>query len=103
MAITETTGTTSPRSDKQEMSIEIPVSVPQQGPEASADISLLDLLIVLARRRWDLLVGTAAAAALAAIVSFLLPNRFTATTVILPPQQNTSSAVALLGLDSSAA
>jgi len=79
------------------MSIEIPVSVPQQAPEASAEISLLDLLIVLARRRWDLLAGTAAAAALAAIISFLLPNRFTATTVILPPQQNTSSAVALLG------
>ena len=79
------------------MSIEIPLSVPQQAPEASAEISLLDLLIVLARRRWDLLAGTAAAAALAAIVSFLLPNRFTATTVILPPQQNTSSAVALLG------
>ena len=94
MAITETTGTTSPRS---EMSIEIPESVPQQAPEASAEISLLDLLIVLARRRWNLLAGTAAAAALAAIVSFLLPNRFTATTVILPPQQNTSSAVALLG------
>ena len=79
------------------MSIEIPVSVPQQAPEASAEISLLDLLIVLARRRWDLLAGTAAAAALAAIISFLLPSRFTATTVILPPQQNTSSAVALLG------
>ena len=79
------------------MSIEIPLSVPQQAPEASAEISLLDLLIVLARRRWDLLAGTAAAAALAAIISFLLPNRFTATTVILPPQQNTSSAVALLG------
>ena len=97
MAITETTGTKSTSPDQQAMSIEIPLSVPQQAPEASAEISLLDLLIVLARRRWDLLAGTAAAATLAAIVSFLLPNRFTATTVILPPQQNTSSAVALLG------
>src|SRR6266446_3158251 len=97
MAITETTGSKSHPPDQQAMSIEIPLSVPQQAPEASAEISLLDLLIVLARRRWDLLAGTAAAAALAAIVSFLLPNRFTATTVILPPQQNTSSAVALLG------
>src|SRR6266705_1597014 len=96
MAITETTGTKSTSPDQQAMSIEIPLSVPQQAPEASAEISLLDLLIVLARRRWDLLAGTAAAAALAAIVSFLLPNRFTATTVILPPQQNTSSEVAML-------
>src|SRR6266481_333285 len=97
MAITETTGTTSPRSDQQEMSIEIPVSLPQQSPEASAEISLLELLIVLVRRGRDLLAGTVAAVVLATIVSFLLPNRFTATTVILPPQQNTSSAVALLG------
>ena len=97
MAIIETTDSKSLSPDQQAMSIEIPLSVPQQAPEASAEISLLDLLIVLARRRWDLLAGTAAAAALAAIVSFLLPNRFTATTVILPPQQNTSSAVALLG------
>jgi tyrosine-protein kinase Etk/Wzc len=97
MAATETTVTKAPRPDKQAVSIEIPVSVPQQSPQASAEISLLDLLIVLARRRRDLLTGTAAAAALAAIVSFLLPNRFTATTVILPPQQNSSSAAMLLG------
>lgn len=77
--------------------MEIPLPVPQPAPEASAEISLLDLLIVLARRRRDLLAGTAAAAALAAIVSFSLPSRFTATTVILPPQQNTSSATAMLG------
>ena len=93
MAITETTGSKSLSPDQQAMSIEIPLSVPQRAPEASAEISLLDLLIVLARRRWNLLAGTAAVAALAAIISFLLPNRFTATTVILPPQQNTSSAV----------
>src|SRR5260370_31287960 len=69
----------------------------RKGKGGGEEIWVRDLLIVLARRRWDLLAGTAAAAALAAIVSFLLPNRFTATTVILPPQQNTSSAVALLG------
>jgi uncharacterized protein involved in exopolysaccharide biosynthesis len=96
MAVTETTGTKSPRPDKHALSIEIPVSVPQQAPEASAEISLLDLLIVLARRRWDLLAGTAGAALLAAIIAFLLPNRFTATTVILPPQQSASSGAALL-------
>jgi len=97
MAVPETAVTKAPTPDKQAASIEIPVSVPQQVPQASAEISLLDLLIVLARRRRDLVAGTAAAAALALIVSFLLPNRFTATTMILPPQQNTSSASALLG------
>jgi tyrosine-protein kinase Etk/Wzc len=93
MAVPETTVTKPSRLDKQAVSTEVPMPVPQQAPE----ISLLDLLIVLARRRRDLLVGTVAAAALAAIVSFLLPNRFTAATVILPPQQNTSSSAALLG------
>jgi uncharacterized protein involved in exopolysaccharide biosynthesis len=97
MAINEAAGTKTVRPDKHGAPIEIPLSLPQQAPEASAEISLLDLLIVLARRRRDLLAGTAGAAVLAAIVSFLLPNRFTATTVILPPQQNSSSAVALLG------
>jgi len=97
MAITEATGTKTARSDKHEVSIAIPVSPRQHAAEADAEISLLDLLIVLTRRGRDVLAGTASAAVLAAIVSFLLPNRFTATTVILPPQQNTSSAVALLG------
>lgn len=94
MAITETTSKRA-RPDTRQVSIEIPVSA--HPAEAGADISLLDLLIVLARRWRGLLAGTAGAAALAAIISFLLPNRFTATTMILPPQQNTSSAVALLG------
>jgi uncharacterized protein involved in exopolysaccharide biosynthesis len=93
MAVPETTVTKPSRLDKQAVSTEVPMPVPQQAPE----ISLLDLLIVLARRRRDLLLGAVAAAALAAIVSFLLPNRFTAATVILPLQQNTSSSAALLG------
>jgi tyrosine-protein kinase Etk/Wzc len=97
MAITESTGAKSSRAEKQAAPIEIPLSISEQAPEASAEISLLDLLIVLARHALDLLVGTAAAAALATIISFLLPNCFTATIVILPPQRNTPSAVALLG------
>jgi tyrosine-protein kinase Etk/Wzc len=88
MALTESAETKSPRPD---------LSIRRRAPEATADISLLDLLIVLARRWRALLAGTAAAAVLAGIISLLLPNRFTATTVILPPQQNTSSTVALLG------
>jgi tyrosine-protein kinase Etk/Wzc len=88
MALTESAETKSPRPD---------LSIRRRAPEATADISLLDLLIVLARRWRAVLAGTAAAAVLAGIICLLLPNRFTATTVILPPQQNTSSTVALLG------
>jgi tyrosine-protein kinase Etk/Wzc len=97
MAITEATGIRDPRPGKHAVSVEIPLSIPQKSPEANAEISLFDLLIVLTRRGRDLLASTVAAAVLATIVSFLLPNRFTATTVILPPQQNSSSAAALLG------
>jgi len=95
MVVTETTGTKSARQDK--VSIEIPPANSRPALATSVDPSLLDLLIVLARRGRDLLAGTIAAAALAAIVSYLLPNRFTATTVILPPQQNTSPGATLLG------
>jgi len=97
MAMSEGASSKGSRSEKHAMPIEIPVSVPQQSAEANAEISLLDLLIVLVRRGRDLLAGTVAAVVLATIVSFLLPNRFTATTIILPPQQNSSSAIALLG------
>ena len=97
MTVAEATGNKCPQTDKQPVAVEIPMTVPQRPPGAADEISLLDLLIVLAHRRRDLLAVTAATAVLAAIVSFLLPNRYTATTVVLPPQQNTSSAVALLG------
>jgi uncharacterized protein involved in exopolysaccharide biosynthesis len=78
-------------------SVEVPMGRRDGSSQKGSEISLLDLLIVLTRRRRDLLIGTAAMAAFSTIVSFLLPNRFTATTVIFPPQQNTASAVALLG------
>jgi uncharacterized protein involved in exopolysaccharide biosynthesis len=75
----------------------IAVAKRQGSGRGDAEVSLLDLLIVLARRWRALLAGTAAIAAVAAIVSLLLPSRYTATTVILPPQQSTSSSALLLG------
>lgn len=63
---------------------------------AEEEISLLDLLIVLARRRW-LILGMAFGMAVAGvIVSLLLPSRYTAITSILPPQQNNSNSSALM-------
>lgn len=70
---------------------------PQTTARGEAEVSLLDLLIVLARHRRTLLYGTGAITALAAIIAFVWPSRYTATTVILPPQQNTSSAALLMG------
>ncbi len=60
------------------------------------EISLLDLLIVLARRRRLILkcvLGTTLAGVIAAV---LWPVRYTATTSILPPQQGSSAGSALM-------
>ncbi|HEX3941247.1 MAG TPA: GNVR domain-containing protein [Acidobacteriaceae bacterium] len=54
------------------------------------EISLLDVLIVLAGRKSLILKITAAFVIVAIIVSLLLPKKFTATATVLPPQQNSS-------------
>jgi uncharacterized protein involved in exopolysaccharide biosynthesis len=54
------------------------------------EISLLDLLIVLAERKRLIFWVTASFAILSIIVSLLLPVRYTATLTLLPPQQNSS-------------
>jgi uncharacterized protein involved in exopolysaccharide biosynthesis len=58
---------------------------------------VLDLLIVLTRRKWTILRTTLAAAVLAATLSVVLPNRYTATANILPPQQSQSLAASMIG------
>ncbi len=60
------------------------------------EVSLLDLLIVLAKHKRIVLGLPAIAAIVAAVISFLLPNIYTGTTRILPPQQSASAASALL-------
>jgi uncharacterized protein involved in exopolysaccharide biosynthesis len=52
------------------------------------EISLLDLLIVLAERKRIILGVTAVFAILAIVISLLLPKSYTATVTLLPPQQN---------------
>ena len=59
------------------------------------EISLLDLLIVLAKRKRIILGITAIFAILAITVSLLLPASYTATVTLLPPQQNSSMGAAL--------
>src|SRR2546426_494278 len=62
----------------------------------SDEISLLDLLIVLAKHKRIVLGVPFIVAIGAAIFSVLLPNIYTGTTRILPPQQSASAASALL-------
>ncbi len=59
------------------------------------EVSLLDILIVIAERKRTILWVTATFLVTAIIVSLLLPKRYTATTTLLPPQQNSSMAAAL--------
>ena len=56
----------------------------------SDDISVLDLLIVLAERKRVILWVTATFAIVAIVISLLLPKRYTATVILLPPQQSSS-------------
>jgi uncharacterized protein involved in exopolysaccharide biosynthesis len=60
------------------------------------EVSLLDLLLVLAKHKRIVLGVPLVAGIVAAIVSLLLPNMYTGTTRILPPQQSASAASALL-------
>jgi uncharacterized protein involved in exopolysaccharide biosynthesis len=60
------------------------------------EISLLDLLIVLAKHKRIVLGVPVAAAVAAAVTSLLMPNIYTGTARILPPQQSSSAATALL-------
>jgi uncharacterized protein involved in exopolysaccharide biosynthesis len=63
--------------------------------EPSDEISLLDLLIVLAERKALIFKITVIFAVVAVIVSLLLPVRYTATVILLPPQQSASMGNAL--------
>jgi len=73
-------------------------STPESAGRAIEDIgeiSLLDLLIVLAERKRLIFQVTAVFAILAIVISLVLPKRYTATVTLLPPQQNSSVGAAL--------
>jgi tyrosine-protein kinase Etk/Wzc len=58
--------------------------------------SLLDLLIVLARRKGFILRISFAAAIITTILVFLVPNQYVSEAVVMPPGQNSSAGSALL-------
>jgi uncharacterized protein involved in exopolysaccharide biosynthesis len=59
------------------------------------EISLLDLLIVLAERKHIILWVTVTFAVVAAVVSLILPKQYTAYVALLPPQQSSSMGSAI--------
>ena len=72
-------------------------NVTKQLPKTTDEISLLDILIVLAKHKKLVLGLPFLAAVIAAGITLLMPNWYTATTKLLPPQQSQSNAVAILG------
>jgi len=74
-----------------------PPATPVAGHTAKEgdEISLLDLLIVIAERKRVILGVTAVFALLAIIISLLLPVSYTASVMLMPPQQNSSMGAAL--------
>ena len=58
--------------------------------------SLIDLLIILAKRKKSILLVPLVVAIVAVALSLVLPNIYRATTKLLPPQQAQSGAAALL-------
>ncbi|MGF7178854.1 GumC family protein [Tunturiibacter psychrotolerans] len=69
-------------------------------PLSDGPLDLLDILVVLARKRRMIVVVTLIAFLLGSILSFLLRPKFTAKAVIMPPQQQTSSSALLNQLGS---
>ncbi|MGA2653927.1 MAG: Wzz/FepE/Etk N-terminal domain-containing protein [Terracidiphilus sp.] len=63
---------------------------------AANEVHLLDLLILLSKRRKFIFWFTFGVAVLTAIIVLVVPSKFTATTVVLPPGQNSSMSSALL-------
>lgn len=76
--------------------LDTPEREPTQLREPEEDeISLLDLLIILARRKWFIVKIAFSFGVVALVVSLLLPKQYTALTTVLPPQQSSSLGSAL--------
>ncbi len=68
----------------------------EENASAADEVSLLDLLIVLAKHKRIVLGVPFVMAILAVVYSLTLPNIYSGTTRILPPQQSASAAASLL-------
>ena len=69
---------------------------PAGGADAEDEVSLLDLVIVVAKYKKRIITTTLGVAVLSVAGSLLMPNIYTGMTKVLPPQQGQSGAAALL-------
>ena len=73
----------------------LPASLQAQPARPDAEISLLDLLIVLAKRKGTIVKFIFACCVIGLLLALLLPKQYTAVATVLPPQQSSSMANAL--------
>ncbi len=73
------------------------VSASSNLSQEEADVSLLDMLVLLLERKRFIVRFVLIAAVLAIVVAFVLPVRYEAKIVLLPPAQNSSISSAILG------
>ncbi|HEY2470121.1 MAG TPA: Wzz/FepE/Etk N-terminal domain-containing protein [Terracidiphilus sp.] len=64
--------------------------VPPIPPGEEADLTFLDVLIIITQRKKLVGMVTAICLGIALVLAFVLPQSYTATVIILPPQGNTS-------------
>jgi tyrosine-protein kinase Etk/Wzc len=83
-----------PTMNEQDEALSSP-SAGEHGAANEEEISLLNLMIVIAERKHAVLSTTAVFAVLAIVVSVLLSVRYTATVTLLPPQEGGSMGSAL--------
>jgi tyrosine-protein kinase Etk/Wzc len=76
--------------DEEAESVSVPTRQSKEFRDPREGFTLLDFVLVLARRRRFILSFAAVVTVLAGAVSFVLPKEYTATVIILPPQQNSS-------------
>lgn len=69
-----------------------PPERPNQG-QRTADLSLLDIMVILLEHKRVIFWITAIAVFLAILISLVLPNRYTATVTVLPPQGSSLGAM----------
>lgn len=69
----------------------------QEPTQAEAEVSVLDILVLLLERKRFIVRFVLGSALLAAVVTLLLPVQYEAKVVLLPPAQNSSIGSALMG------
>lgn len=70
-------------------------------PSHNYEVSLIDVLLQLAYRKWLIAKVTGVAMLVGLVICFVLPVNYTATTKIMTPQQSTSSTALMNQLSSS--